>query len=173
MPEKTTFNSVLNRTIRLNQSIRFERDLLIMSMKKWTDEELISTQEKLEEWSARYKKAGNKLWHFTAFLGALSISTGVAFIFFDGFDVLNILLIIMGSVTCFAWYKSEKRRQDNQNFLDEINKELRHREKRAGKSKTKQNGVKKDKRSDGADQTLLEEEQAADTSTTDKINSEN
>ncbi len=136
-----------------------------MSMKKWTDEELVSTQEKLEQWSVRYQKAGNKLWHFTAFLGALSISTGVAFIFFDGVDVFNVLLIVMGSVTCFVWYKSEKRRQDNRNFLDEINKELRQREKRAAKSKTKQDGNKKDKRAAGVDQTTSAEEQAVDTNT--------
>ena len=132
-----------------------------MSMKKWTDEELTSTRDKLEEWKKHYKKAGNKLWHFTAFLGALSVSTGIAFIFFDGVDVLNVLLIIMGSLTCLAWYKSEKRRQNNQNFLDEINKELAQREKQAAKSKTKKSMHEKNK------------EQTNNANTTDTDNTEN
>ena len=108
-----------------------------MSMKKWTEEELISTRDKLEELNARYKKTSNKMWHLTAFLGAFAVSTGIAFIFLDGVDVLNVFLIVIGSITCLAWYKSEKQRKDNQNFLLEINKELKKREKRAGKTKTK------------------------------------
>ncbi|MBX3638986.1 MAG: hypothetical protein KF888_00545 [Nitrosomonas sp.] len=110
-----------------------------MSMKKWTDEELISTRDKLEALNARYKKSSNAMWHFTAFLGAFAVSTGIAFIFFDGVDVLNVLLIVLGAITCLAWYKSEKQRKDNQNFLFEINNELKRREKKSAKSKTKNN----------------------------------
>lgn len=108
-----------------------------MSMKKWTQEELISTREKLEELSANQKKSSNAMWHLTAFLGAFAVSTGIAFIFLDGVDVLNIFLIILGSITCLAWYKSEKQRKDNRNFLNEIERELKKREKRAEKAKTK------------------------------------
>ena len=105
-----------------------------MSMKKWTDEELISTRNKLEALGARQKKSSNAMWHLTAFLGAFAVSTGIAFIFFDGVDFLNVLLIVMGSITCLAWYKSEKQRKDNQNFLFEINNELKRREKKSAKS---------------------------------------
>ncbi len=108
-----------------------------MSMKKWTDEELISTRDKLEELSTRYKKSSNTMWHFTAFLGAFAVSTGIAFIFFDGVDILNVFLVILGSITCLAWYKSEKQRKDNQSFLFEINNEIKKREKKSTKSKTK------------------------------------
>jgi hypothetical protein len=110
-----------------------------MSMKKWTDEELISTRAKLEELSARQRKSGNTMWHLTAFLGAFAVSTGIAFIFFDGVDFLNVLLIVLGSITCLAWYKSEKQRKDNQNFLFEVNSELKRREKKSTKSKPKNN----------------------------------
>ncbi|WP_090632708.1 hypothetical protein [Nitrosomonas marina] len=133
-----------------------------MSMKKWTDEELISTRDKLEELSKRYQKAGNKMWHFTAFLGAFAVSTGIAFIFFDGVDVLNVLLIVMGSLTCLAWYKGEKRRQDNINFLNEINSELKHRAKRADKSKTKNEEIEKSKKQIQTDQTAQSETQETD-----------
>jgi hypothetical protein len=96
-------------------------------MKKWTDEELISTRDKLEVWNSRYKSSGTKLWLFTAFLGAFAISTGFAFIFLDGVTVLSVILMIMGTITCISWYKSEKQRKDNIAFLAEINKELKSR----------------------------------------------
>lgn len=113
-----------------------------MSMKKWTDEELISTRDKLEALGARQKKSSNTMWHLTAFLGAFAVSTGIAFIFFDGVDLLNVLLIVMGSITCLAWYKSEKQRKDNQNFLFEINSELKRRKKNSAKNKAKSNSDK-------------------------------
>ena len=113
-----------------------------MCMKKRSDEELISTRDKLEALGARQKKSSNTMWHLTAFLGAFAVSTGIAFIFFDGVDLLNVLLIVMGSITCLAWYKSEKQRKDNQNFLFEINSELKRREKNSAKNKAKSNSDK-------------------------------
>lgn len=113
-----------------------------MSMKKWTDEELISTRDNLESWNKRSNGSGSgsKMWLFTAILGAFAVSTGIVFIFFDGIDVLSILLIIMGTITCASWYKSEKQRKDNAAFLDEINREIKSRKiEEAPKSKNKSN----------------------------------
>ncbi len=100
-----------------------------MSMKKWTDDELVTTRDNLEAWNRRNNNlgSGSKLWLFTAFLGAFAISTGVAFIFLDGVDVMSIILITMGTITCVSWYKSEKQRKDNITFLAEINKEIKSR----------------------------------------------
>ncbi|SFD89858.1 hypothetical protein [Nitrosomonas sp. Nm166] len=100
-----------------------------MSMRKWTDEELITTRDKLEAWNSRSNSSGtgSKLWLLTAFLGAFAISTGIAFIFFDGVDIMNVVLIIMGTVTCASWYKSDKQRRDNIALLAEINKEIKSR----------------------------------------------
>ncbi len=98
-----------------------------MSMKKWTDDELMMTHEKLEAWNKQVGSAGSKLWLFTAFLGAFAISTGFAFMFFDGVDIMNIALIIMGTITCASWYMSDKRRKDNIAYLAEINKEIKSR----------------------------------------------
>ena len=113
-----------------------------MSMKKWTDEELISTRDKLEAWNNRLNESGSgsKLWLLTAFLGAFAISTGIVFIFFDGVDVMNIVLIIMGTITCAAWYNSDKQRKDTIAFLSEINREIKSRKiKEPSKSRSKTN----------------------------------
>ena len=141
-----------------------------MSMKKWTDEELVSTRDKLEEWRGKYQKAGNKMWHFTAFLGAFAVSTGIAFIFLDGVDVLNILLVIMGFLTCLAWYKSEKRRKDNLTFLAEIDKELKQRSKRAAKSKAKHDESEKSKKESNAGQRKATDEETPDENKIDTDN---
>tara|TARA_R110002073_G_scaffold94594_4_gene219928 strand:- start:2997 stop:3380 length:384 start_codon:yes stop_codon:yes gene_type:complete len=108
-------------------------------MQNWTDEELTSTRDKLEAWSERYNGSGwgPKLWLFTAFLGAFAISTGFAFIFFDGLTVLNVILMILGSITCYSWYRSDKQHKDNVAFLAEINKEISHRKKRNKKKESK------------------------------------
>ncbi|MDH5479620.1 MAG: hypothetical protein OEX11_02530 [Nitrosomonas sp.] len=117
-------------------------------MKKWTDEELISTRDNLEEWKNRYNKtrSGSKLWLFTAFLGAFAVSTGLAFIFIDGVTALSILLIVMGAFTCYSWFRSEKQKNDNETFLADINKEIKRRKKVASKSKNKNTGEGKTKK---------------------------
>ncbi len=137
-----------------------------MSMKKWTDEELISTRDNLEAWESRSKNsgAGSKLWLLTALLGAFAISTGVAFIFLDGIDVMSVILIIMGTVTCFSWYRSEKQRKDNIAFLDEIRKEIKSR-------KLKDTAKSKDKASEQVEEdkeVVKKEPSASESQTTDK-----
>lgn len=137
-----------------------------MSMKKWTDEELISTRDNLEAWENRSKNsgAGSRLWLLTALLGAFAISTGVAFIFLDGIDVMSIVLIIMGTVTCFSWYRSEKQRKDNIAFLDEIRKEIKSR-------KLKDTANKKDKISEQVEAIKADDKKEspiAETQATDK-----
>jgi len=99
-----------------------------MSMKKWTDEELIATRDNMEALKKRQENGANsKLGLLTALIGALAISTGVAFIFLDGIDILSIILIIMGAITCVSWFKNDKVRRDNITFLFEINKEIKSR----------------------------------------------
>ncbi|MEQ1719890.1 MAG: hypothetical protein ABL887_02115 [Nitrosomonas sp.] len=99
-----------------------------MSMKKWTDEELIATRDNMEALKKRQENGANsKLGLLTALIGALAISTGVAFIFLDGVDVLSMILIIMGAITCVSWFKNDKVRRDNITFLFEINKEIKSR----------------------------------------------
>lgn len=101
-----------------------------MEIKKWTDEELASTRDKLEEWCEKQKKSGQVMWIITALLGAFALSTGVVFIFFDGITLLSIVLMVLGAMTCITWYQSEKRHKKNIKFLDEVKREIKHRTKR-------------------------------------------
>ncbi len=99
-----------------------------MSMKKWTDQELLTTRDNLEAVKNRENAGQNsKLGLLTALIGALAISTGVAFIFIDGVDAFTVILIIMGVLTCFSWFRNDKRRRDNIALLSEINKEIKSR----------------------------------------------
>ena len=101
---------------------------MFMSMKKWTDQELLTTRDNLEAVKNRENAGQNsKLGLLTALIGALAISTGVAFIFIDGVDVFTVILIIMGVLTCFSWFRNDKRRRDNIALLSEINKEIKSR----------------------------------------------
>ena len=101
---------------------------MFMSMKKWTDQELLTTRDNLEAVKNRENTGQNsKLGLLTALIGALAISTGVAFIFIDGVDAFTVILIIMGVLTCFSWFKNDKRRRDNIVLLSEINKEIKSR----------------------------------------------
>lgn len=133
-----------------------------MSMKKWTDEELISTRDNLESLGKDSKSSGSgtKMWLFTGLLGAFAVSTGVTFMILDGVDVMSIILVIMGAITCMSWYKSDKQRKDNLAFLAEINREIKSR-----KLKVKDTSQKKDtvtKQTGGAEQTEEAESQKED-----------
>ncbi len=130
-----------------------------MSIKKWTDEELIATRDNLEEWKDRYNRSrsGSKLWMFTAFLGAFAVSTGAAFVFIDGVTILSILLIVMGSFTCYSWYKSEKQKNDNNTYLADIHREIKRRAKRDAKVKSKGRGAGKSVKEEAKEETVEEE----------------
>lgn len=136
-----------------------------MSMKKWTDEELITTRDNLDAWDKRRKSlgAGSKMWLLTALLGAFAISTGVAFIFLDGIDMMSVILIVMGAVTCFSWYRSDKQLKDNIGFLAEINKEIKARKlKDTSKSTNKMDEHIKEIKEDDKQESSVTESQAAD-----------
>lgn len=139
---------------------------IVMSMKDWTDEELISTRDRLESLGEVSKKSGSgtKMWLFTGLLGAFAISTGVTFMILDGIDVMSIILIIMGTITCISWYKSDKQRKDNLAFLEEINREIKSR-----KLKVKNTSKTKDKvteQAEGSEQMSEIEDQNDQTAVT-------
>lgn len=125
-----------------------------MSMKKWTDEELTSTLEKLDAWRVQYKGKGwgPRLWLLTALLGAFAISTGVAFMFLDGVDAVSLLLILMGSITCFSWFQSEKRKKVNITFIEDITKELERRKRQKEKSEKEKSKAASGKKGSGKKQ---------------------
>lgn len=103
-----------------------------MDIKKWSEQELTSTHEKLDAWCQKYAntKWGGTMWFVTGLLGAFALSTGVVFIFFDGMTVMSFVLMVLGGITCFSWYKSEQQRKKNREFLEELKREITRRAKR-------------------------------------------
>lgn len=103
-----------------------------MDLKKWTNEKLAATRDEIDAWSLKYSKSvwSGKIGILVGLLGAFAISTGIVFIFFDGLDVMNLVLIILGSIVCFTWYKTEKQLKTNTGFLAEIKTEIARRAKK-------------------------------------------
>ena len=97
-----------------------------MELKTQTDAELISLRDKLDGWCKRHQssKWGHRLWMLIVILGLFAFIDGIADIVLSGIAPSNIVLILLGAVTCFTWYKSDKRRRANINFLVEIDNEL-------------------------------------------------
>jgi hypothetical protein len=146
-----------------------------MSMKDWTKEELTSTRDKLETWEISHKKKGSGpiLWILTAILGAFAVSTGTVFIILDGVTALSIFLIVIGLVTCFSWYKSERQKKANIAFLSEVNKELKARKKTTTKSDKKKEQADKlkkvaDDKADTEEEIEQTDEKALDTDKTEQ-----
>ncbi|HNO76148.1 hypothetical protein [Nitrosomonas mobilis] len=103
-----------------------------MSLKKWTDEKLATTQDEIEGWKLKHAKSvwSGKIGILVGLLGAFAISTGVVFIFFDGLDAMNLVLIILGSIVCFTWYKTDKQLKTNTEFLTGVKTEIARRAKK-------------------------------------------
>jgi len=105
-----------------------------MSLKQWTDEKLAVTRDEIDGWTLRHAKSvwSGKIGILIGLLGAFAVSTGVVFIFFDGLldIVMNLVLIILGSIVCFTWYKTDKQLKTNTGFLTEIKAEIARRAKK-------------------------------------------
>jgi hypothetical protein len=112
-----------------------------MDLKTETDAELISLREKLDVWCLQHQgsKWGRRLWILIIILGVFAFLEGIIDIFFSGISPLNVFLILLGAITCFSWYKSDKQRKVNISFLAEINSELARRN-----STTVNNGTPRD-----------------------------
>lgn len=100
-----------------------------MELKTQTDADLISLRDKLDIWCKQHQvsKWGHRLKILIVILGLFVFIDGIADIILTGVAPLNIFLIILGAVICFSWYKSDKQRKANINFLAEINSELARR----------------------------------------------
>jgi Flp pilus assembly protein TadB len=100
-----------------------------MDLKTETDAELISLQEKLNAWCLQHQRSkwGHRLWILIIILGVFAFFEGIVDIFFGGISSLNVFLILLGAITCFTWYKSDKQRKANIKFLAELNIELTRR----------------------------------------------
>lgn len=97
-----------------------------MDLTDWTDEEVVSVREKLQAWRVQREAPtwGNKFLNWTGFLGAFAFLTGLTDVFFGGPTVVNILLIVLGVLASFSWYKGDKQHKKNIGFLDKLEQEL-------------------------------------------------
>jgi hypothetical protein len=97
-----------------------------MDLANWTDDELISIREKLQAWCTKRQEPtwGNRFLNWTGFMGAFAFLTGLTDIFFGGPTVTNALLVVLGVLACFSWYRGDKQQKKNISFLEELDQEL-------------------------------------------------
>ena len=100
-----------------------------MDLADWTDEELDSIHEKLQTWCVKRQEPtwANRFLNWTGFMGAFSVLTGLIDMFFGGPAAVNVLLVLLGALACFSWYKGEKQRKKNIDFLEVLDHEIARR----------------------------------------------
>jgi hypothetical protein len=101
----------------------------LIDLTNWTDAELISVREKLHAWCLQREAPtwSNKFLNWTGFAGAFAFLTGLTDIFFGGPTVVNMLLIVLGILAGFSWYKGDKQRKKNKDFLEKLDQEFTRR----------------------------------------------
>ena len=97
-----------------------------MDLKTQTDAELISLRDRLNEWCLTHQESkwGHRFWILVVILGVFVFIQGVTDIFISGINLLDVFLILLGTIASFSWYIGEKRRRKNTDFLAEINGEI-------------------------------------------------
>jgi Flp pilus assembly protein TadB len=88
--------------------------------------ELISLRDSLNEWFLKHQESkwGRRLWVLFVILGVFAFIQGVTDIFVSGINLLDIVLIILGTVISFSWYVGEKRTRKNKILLAALNGEI-------------------------------------------------
>jgi hypothetical protein len=107
----------------------YSDEAILMELADWTDADLISVHEKLHSWCAQRQAPTwvNRFWRLMGYIGAFAFITGLTDVFFGGITGLNAFLMLLGAVTCFSWYKGDKQRKKNMEFLEKLDKELARR----------------------------------------------
>ena len=97
-----------------------------MDLKTQTDAELISLRDSLNEWCLKHQESkwGHRFWILVVILGVFAFIQGVTDIFVSGINLLDIVLIILGTVISFSWYVGEKRTRKNKVLLAALNGEI-------------------------------------------------
>ena len=90
------------------------------------DADLISLRDSLDEWCLKQQESkwGHRLWVLVVILGVFAFIQGVTDIFVSGVNLLDIVLIILGTVVSFSWYVGEKRIRKNKILLAALNGEI-------------------------------------------------
>ena len=99
--------------------------------------ELISLRDSLDEWCLKQQESkwGQRLWVLVVILGVFAFIQGVTDIFVSGVNLLDIVLIILGTVISFSWYVGEKRVRKNKVLLAALNGEIAIRDYKGNLSK--------------------------------------
>lgn len=99
-----------------------------MDLADWTEADLISVREKLHSWCAQRQAPtwGNRFWGIAGYLGVFAFLTGLVDAFFGGITWSSVLLLL-GALTFFSWYKGDKQRKKNIGFLEKLDQELARR----------------------------------------------
>ena len=100
-----------------------------MDLADWTEVDLISVREKLHSWCAQRQAPtwGNRFWGIVGYLGVFAFLTGLVDVFFGGITWSSVLLLLLGALTFFSWYKGDKQRKKNIGFLEKLDQELARR----------------------------------------------
>ena len=100
-----------------------------MDLTDWTDAEIMSVREKLNSWCIQRAAPTwtNKFMNWTGYVSAFAFLTGLTDMFFGGPAPMNALLIVLGILACFSWYKGDKQRKKNIGFLEKLNQEISRR----------------------------------------------
>jgi uncharacterized membrane protein YoaK (UPF0700 family) len=100
-----------------------------MDLAKWTDAELVSLREKLHNWCTKRQEPtwGNRFLSWTGLMGAFAILTGLMDMFFGGPSGISVFLVVLGVLACFSWYKGDKQRKKNIDFLEILDQEIARR----------------------------------------------
>ncbi|SFW38790.1 hypothetical protein [Nitrosovibrio sp. Nv17] len=106
-----------------------------MDFKEWTDEEVDSLREKLREWRLQRDAPtwGNRFLNWTGFMGVFALLTGLTDGFFGGLSMPSLLLVVLGALACFSWYRGDKQYKKNVGFLDELDQEYARRDRKSRK----------------------------------------
>ena len=99
--------------------------------------ELISLRDSIDEWFLKHQESkwGHRLWVLFVILGVFAFIQGVTDIFVSGINLLDIVLIILGTVISFSWYVGEKRTMKNKILLAALNCEIAIRDYKGNLSK--------------------------------------
>jgi hypothetical protein len=100
-----------------------------MDLASWTDADLMSVHSDLNKWCVRRKAPtwGNRFWSWSGYLGVFALLTGLTDMFFGAPTPHNAGLAALGTITCFSWYKGDKQRKKNIDFLEKLEQELTRR----------------------------------------------
>ena len=99
--------------------------------------ELISLRDSIDEWFLKHQESkwGHRLWVLFVILGVFAFIQGVTDIFVSGINLLDIVLIILGTVISFSWYVGEKRTRKNKILIAALNGEIAIRDYKGNLSK--------------------------------------